>query len=43
MDTYRSAEQKNTAIIDAGDRIHIFDVAAISKIALLRSSSSKGA
>jgi len=33
------AEQKSTAIIDAGDRIHIFDVAAISKIALLRSSS----
>jgi len=33
------AEQKSTAIIDARDRIHIFDVAAISKIALLRSSS----
>jgi hypothetical protein len=37
------AEQKTTAIIAAGDRIHIFDVAAISKIALLRGSSSKGA
>ena len=37
------AEQKTTAIIDAGDLIHIFDVAAISKIPLLRGSSSKGA
>ena len=37
------AEQKTTAIIDARDRIHIFDVAAISKIALLRGSSSKRA
>jgi len=33
------AEQKTTAVIDAGDRIHIFDVAVISKIALLRGSS----
>jgi hypothetical protein len=33
------AEQKTTAIIDAGDRIHIFDVAAISKLALLRRPS----
>ncbi len=37
------AEQKTTAIIDGGNRIHIFDVAAISKLALLRRNSSKGA
>ena len=33
------AEQKTTAIIDAGDRIHIFGVATISKPALARASS----
>jgi hypothetical protein len=30
------AERKSTALIDASDRIHIFDVATISKLALLR-------
>ncbi len=30
------AEKKSTVIIDVGDRIHIMDVAQISKVALLR-------
>ncbi|MCI0540522.1 MAG: hypothetical protein L0Z50_35420 [Verrucomicrobiales bacterium] len=33
------AEEKTTAIIDMRDRIHIFDVAEISKLALLRRQS----
>jgi hypothetical protein len=30
------AERKSTVIIDAGDKLHIMDVAQISKVALLR-------
>ena len=30
------AERKSTVIVDVGDRIHIFDVGHISKIALVR-------
>jgi hypothetical protein len=29
------AEQKSTVIIDAGDKLHIMDVAQISKVALM--------
>lgn len=34
------AEQKTTAIIDTGDRIHILDVDHIRKITILRRSAS---
>lgn len=30
------AAEKSTVIVDATDRIHIFDVAAVSKLTLLR-------
>ncbi len=36
------ADRKSTAIVDAGERIHIYDVAAISKLTLLRRQSGAG-
>ena len=37
------AERKATVIIDVGDRIHIFDLGHISKLALLRRPSGSAA
>lgn len=36
------ADRKSTAIIDTGERIHICEVAEISKLALLRRQSTAG-
>jgi hypothetical protein len=36
------AENKSTAIIDVTERIHILDVAQITKLALLRRSADRG-
>jgi hypothetical protein len=36
------AEKKTTAIVDVGERIHIFDLDKISKIVLLRRPAAAG-